>query len=69
MKYFKNSIVVICCWIGVVILQSIVMLTQNTPELILNLCDSVFYFETWIALGLLLLAIYKDCINYRRSRR
>ncbi|WP_170074494.1 hypothetical protein [Paraclostridium dentum] len=68
MKHFKNSIFVACIIVCMMILQSILISSQNTPEFILNLGKSLFYFEKLIGAAILAFAIVTDLKNYILSR-
>lgn len=68
MKHFKNSIFVACIIVCMIILQSILISSQNTPEFILNLGKSLFYFEKLIGAAILAFAIVIDLKNYILSK-
>lgn len=68
MDYFKNSIVIGCICIIILVLQSIFMAIQTVPVLILNLCNLLFFVAKCIGGAALVLAILTDLKNYIISR-
>lgn len=68
MEYFKKSIVAGCYLVGVFILQLISKSIQPAPELILNLSNKFFYLIKRVAFAVLVFAVIRDVINYRRFR-
>ncbi|MEG1132640.1 MAG: hypothetical protein RSD77_10000 [Romboutsia sp.] len=68
MENFKNSIVIDCVCIAILVLESIFMASQTTPALILNLCSLIFFVTKCIGATALVFAIITDFKNYIKYR-